>query len=430
MKYSTIQGALDKGKGKVSLRGWVYRERKFADKVFVVLRDASNIIQCVIKKEAVPEKVFKDAESTLLESSVEITGELNEDKRAPGGYELKVSDFKVIQFADRFPITKDQSPEFLLDNRHLWLRSRKMVAIMKIRHTILQAFREHYVQKGFFEFSPPILQPTQCEGGSTLFPVKYYNEEVFLSQTAQLYSEAMVFALEKIFTISPTFRAEKSKTSRHLSEFWMAEMEAVHMDLKDLCDDIEKLLCHIVEAVLKRNRADLDVLERDVSKLEAIKAPFPRMTYTEVLDFLKEKDKLKIEWGKDLRTTEEEKLSDHFDKPVLVTHYPKDIMAFYKTPSEEDDKVALCLDVIAPEHYGEIIGGSIRDLDIERMKKILKAEGEDPAKYEWYFDSRRFGSVPHAGHGMGVERVVAWICGLDNIKDAIPFPRTMLRWKP
>jgi asparaginyl-tRNA synthetase len=238
----------------------------------------------------------------------------------------------------------------------------------------------------------------------------------------------MIFALERIFLISPTFRAEKSKTSRHLSEFWMAEMEAAWMDFSGLCDDVEGLICFIVSQVLKHNGEDLGILGRDVSRLECVKPPFPRMTYTEVLDFLKGKG-MDVEWGKDLRTVEEETLSEFFDKPVIITHYPKDVMAFYKPPADSKD-VALCLDVIAPEKFGEIVGGSSRDLDVGRMKECLDREGEDVSNYDWYFDLRRYGSVPHAGHGMGVERVVRWICGLENIKDAIPFPRTMLRWKP
>lgn len=302
---------------------------------------------------------------------------------------------------------------------------------MKIRHTILQAFREHYVKKGYFEFTPPILQPTQCEGGSTLFKVDYYKDKMFLSQTGQLYSEAYIFGLEKIFLISPTFRAEKSKTSRHLSEFWMAEMEAAWMDLDGLQDDIEELIKHIVKKVLTNNQAELKLLKRDISKLEPIvKKKFNRMTYTEVLDFLKKKEKMKVEWGKDLRTVEEENLSKHFDVPTIITRYPKKIMAFYKPSDPEDKKVALCLDVIAPEGYGEIVGGSQRSLDVKDMSKTLKAEGEDLENYKWYFESREFGSVPHSGHGLGIERVVAWMCGLDNIKDAIPFPRTMERYKP
>ncbi|MBT4174608.1 asparagine--tRNA ligase [archaeon] len=423
-----IQKALDKGKGKVSIKGWVYRKRKQSNQVFLIIRDANNVIQCVIEKES---KAFEDATKVFIESSIEIEGDIQKEPRAPSGYEIKVKSLNIVHLGEPYKIAKDFSVEFLADNRHLWLRSRKMTSIMKIRHTILSAFREHYTNKGYYEFTAPVLQPTQCEGGSTLFEVKYYKDQMFLSQSAQLYSEAFIMGLEKMFVIGPTFRAEKSKTSRHLCEFWMAEMEAAWMDLDQMQDDIEELLKHIVKKVLQDNKAELEILKRDISKLEPIvKKKFKRMTYTEVLDFLKKKENMEVPWGKDLRTVEEDNLSKNFDVPVIVTKYPKEIMAFYKPEDPKEKKVALCLDVIAPEGYGEIIGGSQRDLDVKAMTKFLKAEGEDPKNYEWYFDSRKYGSVPHSGHGMGVERVISWICGLDNIKDAIPFPRTMERFKP
>ena len=424
----SIKEALEQKKGKVKIRGWVYRKRKLQNQVFIVLRDSTNIIQCTIEKGS---KLYELANTLYSESSVKIEGEIQAEERAPTGYEIKVTNLEVVHQGKPFPITKDFSTEFLLDNRHLWLRSRRMVSIMKIRHTILQAFREHYINKGYYEFTPPTLQPTQCEGGSTLFKVDYYKDKMYLSQTGQLYSEAYIFGLEKIFLISPTFRAEKSKTSRHLSEFWMAEMEAAWMDLDGLQDDIEELLKHIVKKVLKDNKIELALLKRDVSKLKPIvKKKFNRMTYTEVLEFLEKKEKMKVEWGKDLRTVEEEKLSKHFDVPTIITRYPKKIMAFYKPSDPKDKKIALCLDVIAPEGYGEIVGGSERSLDVKEMSKTLKAEGEDLEKYKWYFESREFGSVPHSGHGLGIERIVTWICGLDNVKDSIPFPRTMERYKP
>ena len=429
MKFTTIQDAMNKGSGEVHLHGWIYRERKSNKMGFLVLRDATNIVQCVVERDHVTSDEWAALEHLGIESSVEIHGTIKEDKRAPTGYEVHVKKLHVIQAAAPFPIQKDQSPEFLLDNRHLWLRSRRMVAIMKIRATILAAFREHYASKGFLEYSPPIMHPTQCEGGSTLFPVKYYDDKVYLTQSAQLYSEAMIFALEKVFCIAPCFRAEKSKTSRHLSEFWMAEMEAAWMDLDDLCTDVEQLLSHIVHTVLEKHRAELELLERDTKKLEQIKPPFIRMTYTDAIAFLKTHG-MDVEFGKDLRTIEENVISKHHTKPVIITNYPKEIMAFYKPADPTHPATALCLDVIAPEEYGEIIGGSQRDLDLDSMTQALQHMGEDPKAYEWYFDLRRYGSVPHVGHGMGVERVLAWICGLDNIKDAIPFPRTIKRFTP
>ncbi len=430
MGFISIQEAIKQGKGKVSLHGWCYRERGSKKLRFLIIRDGSNIIQCIVEKDSVSKQVWNDAERVRIESSLELTGEIKKDDRAVTGYELVVSDLKVIGLCENFPIQKDLSTEFLLDNRHLWLRSRKMTAIMKIKSTILQAFREHYLKQDYIEFTPPILQPTQSEGGSTLFEVKYYKDKLYLTQSAQLYSEAMIFGLEKVFLVSPCFRAEKSKTSRHLSEFWMAEMEAAWMAFDELQDDIEALLKNIVKKVIEVNKGELEILERDLSKLiPIVNKPFKRMTYTEVLELLK-KDGVDIEWGKDLRTVEEEKLSDHFDVPVIVSRYPKKIMAFYKPSDPKNEKVALCLDVIAPEHYGEIVGGSQRDLDLKKMSDLLKKEGEEPSNYDWYFDSRKYGSVPHCGHGMGVERVVRWICGLDSIKDSIPFPRTIDRYKP
>jgi asparaginyl-tRNA synthetase len=429
-KFITVKEALAKGKGKAQLRGWAYRERKFADKVFVVLRDHTGIIQCVIKKDAVPAKMFKSAEDVSIESSCIIAGELKKDERAPGGYELQATDFEMIQRAETFPIAKDLSPEFLLDVRHLWLRSRKMTAIMKVRDTVLWAIREFFRRQGYYEWSPPIFTPVACEGATTLFEVKYFDDKAYLTQSWQLYAEAGIFGMEKIFTISPCFRAERSRTSRHLAEFLMAEAETAWQTFPELQKQTEELVSFIVQSCVEKNAEELTELGQDIEKLKKIKPPFHRMTYTEVLELLKKKEGKSIPWGKDLRTVEEDLVMKHFDKPVIVTNYPKEIMAFYKPADPKDPKTALCMDMLAPEGYGEIIGGSQRDLDVEAMKKALKAAGEHAEHYGWYFDSRRYGSVPHAGFGLGVERVIAWICKLDNIKDAIPFPRTMLRKTP
>jgi len=395
------------------------------------MRDVTGTLQVTVIKDNVAEKEFEDAKKALVESSVELIGAVKEDKRAPGGYELQVSNFNVINFAEKFPIVKDQSPEFLLDQRHLWIRSQKLKAILKIRSTIVGAIHQFFRGNGYYEFDAPILQPNQCEGGSTLFEVKYYDKKTYLSQTWQLYAEAAIFSLEKIYNMGPTFRAEKSKTSRHLSEFWMAEMEAAWMDLNDVTEVAKDEVRFILKEVLKNNKRELEVLGQDIKKLEKIsKAKFPTITYTEAINVLKEKAKMKVEWGKDLRTLEENKLMDYFNTPVVVTNYPIEIMAFYKPRDPKDPKTGLCFDMIAPEGYGEIVGGSQRSLDIEDMTQRLKDTGESIKNYEWYFDLRRFGSVPHSGYGLGVERVVAWICGADNIKDAIPFPRTILRFRP
>ncbi|MFH1224340.1 MAG: asparagine--tRNA ligase [Candidatus Diapherotrites archaeon] len=430
-KFISVQEAINKKTGKVAIRGWVYRERGSNAMKFIVLRDSSNIIQCVVKKDKAGGKLWAEAEKLLIESSVEVEGTLKADERAPTGVELDVEALEVVNLAEPYPITKDQSTEFLMDKRHLWLRSRHLTAVMKIRSTMVGAIHKFFRERGYYEFDPPILQPNQCEGGSTLFEVKYYKEKTYLTQSWQLYAEAAIFALEKVYDVGPTFRAERSKTSRHLSEFWMAEMEAAWVELPELIQIAKDEIRFILEEVLEHNRAELELLGRDVKKLEkAAKSEFPTITYTDALKILKEKEHKNVPWGKDLRTIEEDLIMKHFDTPVAVTNYPKEIMAFYKKRDPKDAKTALCFDMLAPEGYGEIIGGSQRDTDIKELEKALKAQGEDPANYEWYLDLRRYGSVPHSGYGVGVERVLAWICGLENIKDAIPFPRTMARWKP
>ena len=429
-KYTTIDEALKKDLTNVYLRGWVYRQRASNKFVFIVLRDESDIIQCVISKSKNAE-LFEKAEKLTIESSIKISGELKEDVRAPTGFEVSVSDMEIIQIAEPFPITEHQSPELLYDNRHLWLRSRKLNAVLKIRHTVVGAIHDFFRGRGYYEFDAPIFQPSQSEGGSTLFEVKYFEDIMYLSQTWQLYAEAGIFSLGKIYNMGPTFRAEKSKTSRHLSEFWMAEMEAAWMTLEEATEVAKDEIRFIVKEVLKHNKKELEILKRDIKLLEHYaKAEYPTIKYAEALDLLNDKYQMDVPWGKDLRTMEEVKIAEHFKVPVVVTHYPTEIMGFYKPPSEDNPKEALCFDMLAPEGYCEIIGGSERSLLVDDMKKRLKAEGENPEIYDWYFALRRYGSVPHSGYGLGVERVVQWMCGLDNIKDAIPFPRTMLRKSP
>jgi len=433
INFEKIRNILDKKNvdKPVHLRGWIYRTRSSGSIVFSVVRDSTGIIQVTIKKGNLPDEEFSSAQKTLIESSVEIEGVLKEDRRAPGGYELKVTEYRVINSAEPFPIVKDQSPEFLLDQRHLWIRSQKLTAILKIRSTVVGAIHKFFRERGYYEFDAPILQPNQCEGGSTLFEVKYYDSKTFLSQSWQLYAEAAIFALEKVYNMGPTFRAERSKTSRHLSEFWMAEMEAAWMDLEELTNVAKEEIRFIIKAVLEENKSELQILGRDSDKLKSIvDTDFPTITYTKALEILNEDSNLNVEWGKDLRTIEENALMQHFETPVVVTNYPLEIMAFYKPPDPKDTKTALCFDMIATEGYGEIIGGSQRSLDIQYMKKRLLDSGENVDNYQWYFDLRKYGSVPHSGYGLGVERVVSWICGIDNIKDSIPFPRTMLRFRP
>jgi len=429
-EYITIEEALKKGSGKVNLRGWVYRQRASNKFVFIVLRDESDIIQCIIPKSKNPE-IFEKAEKLTIESSVKVSGELKEDVRAPNGFEVSISEMEIIQIADPFPITEHQSPELLYDNRHLWIRSRKLNAVLKIRHTIVGAIHNFFRGRGYYEFDAPIFQPSQSEGGATLFEVKYFDDIMYLSQTWQLYAEAGIFSLGKIYNMGPTFRAEKSKTSRHLAEFWMAEMEAAWMTLDDITDVAKDEIRFIVQEVLKHNKKELEILERDITLLEHYaEAEYPTIKYAEALEILNNEYQMNVPWGKDLRTKEEEKIAEHFKVPVVVTHYPTEIMGFYKPPSKENPKEALCFDMLAPEGYCEIIGGSERSLLVEDMKRRLEADGEDPENYSWYFELRSYGSVPHSGYGLGVERVVQWMCGLDNIKDAIPFPRTMLRKAP
>ncbi|QQG38957.1 MAG: asparagine--tRNA ligase [Candidatus Woesearchaeota archaeon] len=431
MKFTSIKESLEKRKGKVSIRGWVYRERKQKDTAFLVLRDSTDIIQCVVKQDKISKKEWEEIQKILIESSVELEGTLKEDKRAPTGFEIQVEKIKVIGFSEKFPIAKDQSPEFLLDVRHLWLRSRKMTAILKIRSTIFRAIHDYFRSLSYYEYHSPSFTPTAAEGGSTLFKVDYFGKEVYLTQTWQLYAEAAIFSLEKIYTIAPSFRAEKSKTARHLTEYWHTEVETAWQSFDELLDLGEGLIKHIVKEVLSKHQEELKILGRDIKKLEpVIKKKFPRIKYTEALKLLKEKKGLTIPHGKDLRTIEEDKLSELFDTPVFVTHYPKEIKAFYMKQDPKDPKYVLGTDLVAPEGYGELIGGSERETDLKELIKRLKSQGEDIKKYEFFLDTRRYGSVPHSGFGMGVERVISWICGLDSIKDAIPFPRTMLRVTP
>ncbi len=428
--FMLVNEAMEQGKGEVKLRGWCYRARGSNALRFLVLRDVTNIIQCVVEKENVSEESWDDAQKIDIEASFELTGEIVEDKRAPTGYEVKVREIRLIGESVGWPIQKDQSTELLADLKHLWLRSRYMTSILKIRSTYIQARDEFFRNKGFFRFDAPILQPSQSEGGSTLFEVKYYDKKTYLSQSWQLYAEAAVFSLEKIYNMGPTFRAEKSKTSRHLSEFWMAEMEAAWWDLHKVSEFAKEEIKYCIKKVVEERAEDLKILNQDVEKLRIIaEKEWPTIKYREALDILKEKDNFEVPFGKDLRTIEEESLMKHYDTPVVVTHYPVVAMAFYKPRDPKHEDEALCFDMLAPNGV-EIVGGSQRSLDVEDMKKRLIEAGEDPSTLEWYFDLRKYGSVPHSGYGVGTERVIQWICGLENIKDAIPFPRTMLRTTP
>ena len=411
------------GGKKVSLRGWVYRHRAGKGVVFIVLRDSTGTVQCTVKGEE-----YEKAKDLLVESSVEVEGTVKKDERAPGGYEVVVEKLGIVHPAERFPITKDQSKEFLRDVRHLWLRSQPMAATLKVRSTVFGAIDDFFRDRGYYEFQSPIFTKTAGEGGSTLFEVGYFGKKAFLAQTWQLYAEAAIFALEKIYTIAPSFRAEKSSTSRHLTEFWHAEMEVAWMDFDALQKEAEELVSFIVRRVLERHRQELEILGADIKALEKVKPPFPRITYKEALEKL-EKAGMKVPYGKDLRTKEEKLLCEMYDKPVIVTDYPKVIKAFYMKESPKDAKAVLGMDMLVP-HVGEIIGGSERETSIEEREKKLAQEGETLEDYGFYMDTRKYGSVPHSGFGLGIDRVVQWICGLDSIHEAIAFPRTMDRITP
>jgi asparaginyl-tRNA synthetase len=431
MDFKAIKETYSKIDKEVAVRGWIYRIRKTSNVVFIVLRDSTGILQTVFPQDNFNKQEWDALNSLGVEAAMEIKGKVVSQSKAPNNVEIQASSFKIIGESDNFPISKDFSPEFLADVRHLWIRSRKMTSIFKIRSTVAGAIHEFFRKKGFYEFDAPILQPNQCEGGSTLFEVNYYKDKLYLTQSWQLYAEAAVFALERIYNYGPTFRAEKSRTSRHLSEFWMAEMEAAWMDLKDISEIGKEEIKFILKRVLENNKEDLGILKQDINKLKKIaEKDWPTITYDKALSILKKKENMEVPWGKDLRTIEEDNLMKHFDTPIVVTNYPKEAMAFYKPKDPKRPETALCFDMLAPEGYGEIIGGSQRSTDLEELKSSLKKEGEDISNYEWYLDLRRYGSVPHSGYGVGVERVIAWICGLDNVKDAIPFPRTMTRYKP
>jgi asparaginyl-tRNA synthetase len=436
-KFMSVKDAMKQGNGEVALRGWVYRERGSNKIRFIVLRDSTNIIQCVLKRDDFSDELWEQIDKLKIESSIKLVGEIKPDERAPTGFEVSVKDIEVVHIAEDYPINKDLNEELLGDRRHLWLRSRKMTAIMKIRSTVFGAIHEYFRGEDFTEFQSPTILGVAGESGSSVFEVQYFDKKAYLAQTWQLHAETAIFSLGKIYCIAPSFRAEKSNTSRHLCEYWHAEMEVPWSTFEGLQDYAEGLVKHIVKKVLEKHEEEFKILERDMTTLKATAAKgFPKMTYTEVIKLLKEKFDFDIPWGKDLRTIEEDKLSSLYDTPIIVTDYPKQVKAFYMKESPEtldkpeEEKTVQGFDVIGPEGYGELFGASQREENIEVVKENLIEEGEDLTNYEFYFDSRRYGSIPHGGFGMGVERVISWICGLSDIKDAIAFPRKMRRLKP
>ncbi|MFZ0760664.1 MAG: asparagine--tRNA ligase [Candidatus Sulfotelmatobacter sp.] len=423
----------------VVLRGWLYNLRESGKLLFPQFRDGSGVIQGVVPKNAVTPEVFEAIKTLTQESSVIVEGKVRADKRAPGGYELDVVNVQVVQRvpeSDPYPITpKEHGVDFLMEHRHLWVRSQRQASILRVRAEIIKAVRDFFDDRGFTLTDPPILTPAACEGTSTLFPVDYFDEQAYLTQSGQLYIEATAMALGKVYSFGPTFRAEKSKTRRHLTEFWMVEPEVAYAELDDLMDLAEGLISFVVKRCLERRRADLQAIGRDISKLEKIEAPFPRISYDEAVKNLQEGHakgalEAKFEWGGDLGSPDETYLSAQFDKPVMIHRYPAKVKAFYMEPDPQRPELALCVDVLAPEGYGEIIGGSQRMASHELLVQRIHEHGLPQEAFKWYLDLRKYGSVPHGGFGMGIERAVAWICGLEHVRETIPFPRMLHRLYP
>ena len=418
---------------EVSIRGWLYNKRESGKLLFPLIRDGSGVMQGVVVKKEVSPEVFSQVKSLTQESTLQVTGSIRQEPRAPGGHEISITGVEIYQLLpddDPYPITpKDHGIEFLMDRRHLWLRSSRQRAILGIRHEIIRACRDYFDDRGFTLVDTPILTPAACEGTTSLFEVNYFEDKAYLAQTGQLYNEAAAAAVGKAYCFGPTFRAEKSKTRRHLTEFWMIEPEVAFAHLEDIMVLAEELITFLVGRVVERRAGELAALERDPNKLEAVTAPFPRITYDEAIRILKEKGS-NIEWGKDLGGTDETLLSEAYEKPVMVHRYPAGIKAFYMQPDAEQPDRALCVDVLAPEGYGEIVGGSERISDLALLERRLEEQRLSPETFRWYLDLRRYGTCPHSGFGMGIERVVAWICGLDHVRETIPFPRMLYRLYP
>jgi asparaginyl-tRNA synthetase len=418
---------------EVTLWGWLHHKRSSGKIQFLMIRDGSGYIQGVLVKNAVAPEIFAVADGLTHESSIKVTGKIREDSRAPSGYEMDLTNVEAVQVVpkeDPFPITpKEHGIDFLMDYRHLWIRSTRQRAILKIRHEIVKAVRDFFDDNGFTLCDAPILTPAACEGTTTLFEVGYFEEKAFLTQSGQLYSEATAAALGRVYTFGPTFRAEKSKTRRHLTEFWMVEPEVAYATVDDVMDLAEQMLCFIIQRVLQKRQPELKAIERDLSKLEKIAPPFPRLTYDEAVAILK-KNGSEIQWGGDFGGADETIISQQFEMPVMVHRYPTAIKAFYMEPDPQRPDVALCVDVLAPEGYGEIIGGGQRMSSYELLVQRLQEHELPREAFEWYLDLRKYGSVPHAGFGMGIERAVTWICGLEHVRETIPFPRMLYRLKP
>jgi asparaginyl-tRNA synthetase len=416
---------------QVTVKGWLHNRRSSGKIHFLILRDGTGFIQAVMSKAAVGEEMFRAADHLSQETSLVVAGTARADARAPGGYEIDVSALEIVGESHDFPITpKEHGVDYLLDRRHLWIRSERQQSILRIRHEIINAVRDFFNARGFILADTPIFTPAACEGTTTLFPAQYFDDQTaFLTQSGQLYNEANAMALGRVYCFGPTFRAEKSKTRRHLTEFWMVEPEVAFADLNDVMDLAEDLIVEVVGRVLEKRRRELGVLERDVAKLEAVRKPFPRMAYDEAVALLQGKG-LPIQWGADFGGPDETTLSEQFDRPVMVHHYPAGIKAFYMKPDAERPELALGVDVLAPEGYGEIVGGGERLADLDLLLQRIKEHNLPQEAFEWYVDLRRYGTVPHGGFGMGIERVVAWICKLEHVRETIPYPRMLYRLYP
>ncbi len=417
---------LYKYEGKeVTLKGWISNRRSSGKIVFLLIRDGTGIAQVVVLKEEVPEDVFKLCDTMPYESSVILTGRVHRDERAPGGYELSFKNIDVVAFAEDYPISlKDHGIDFLLEHKHLWLRSRRPFAVMRIRSTCIKAICDFFDSRGFVRLDAPLLTPSACEGTSTLFEVPYFDKKVYLSQSGQLYMEAGCMALGRVYCFGPSFRAEKSKTRRHLTEFWQVEPEVAYATLEDVMELAEGLIEYIVSCVLDKNSQELEILGRNTTPLKKIKSPFKKITYTEAVNLIG------MEWGGDFGAPQETKLSTMFEKPLHVTGYPHEVKPFYMKRDKQDDRTVLNFDMLAPEGYGEIIGGGQREDELAKLEERIKEYKLPKKDYEWYLDLRRYGTCPHAGFGLGLERTVAWVCGTRHVRETIPFPRTIDRIYP
>ncbi len=429
--HTTIEKIGEHAGETVTIKGWLHNRRSSGKIHFLVVRDGTGFLQVVMGKRDVDEATFQKADHLSQESSIIVTGTVKKEERAMGGYEMVANGLEVVSEAHDYPITpKEHGVDYLMDRRHLWIRAERQTAILRVRHEIINAVRDFFNDQGFILADTPIFTPAACEGTTTLFPVQYFEDEkAYLTQSGQLYNEANAMALGKVYAFGPTFRAEKSKTRRHLTEFWMVEPEMAYADLNDVITLAEGLITSVVARVLDRRQRELKTLERDLSKLENVKAPFPRLKYDEAAKILLDKG-LPFVAGGDLGGTDETVLSEQFDRPVCVTHYPAAIKAFYMKPDPNEPDKALCVDVLAPEGYGEIIGGGQRLDDLALLLQRIKEHDLPQESFEWYLDLRRYGSVPHGGFGMGIERCVSWICGLEHVRETIPYPRMLYRIYP